>query len=335
MLMLPSAPTDSTMPMCSSQTIRSPGCGWSLPAGIALPARWPQAHHVVDAAEALAGCRRSARRPRGRPRRRSRRTTGPGPGAPAVAWRNWRDARRVVRAGRLLGRRRPRRAHGGEHRLAGGSAARRDAVRPRWWRSRPGGRTRTRSARGGGRRGRHGLRRREHRLQLRDAGERGVQAHRDQAATAGVATSRSTEAHCSAATCALRCSVTYCLAASADAEAQRLVVHQLAHDLAHLTRGGGVEARDAVLDVGVDQRVGDQRQPHRARLEPAQVALAAVEAAVAGGGEGDVVQRHRSGVGVQGGERDGDAALLAELRREVVGEPLADADEVHVGRARA
>ena len=42
-LMLPSAPTDSTMPMCSSQTIRSPGCG-VVPAGIALPARWPQAH---------------------------------------------------------------------------------------------------------------------------------------------------------------------------------------------------------------------------------------------------------------------------------------------------
>ena len=40
---VPSAPTDSTMPMCSSQTIRSPGCGVPAPAGIALPARWAQA----------------------------------------------------------------------------------------------------------------------------------------------------------------------------------------------------------------------------------------------------------------------------------------------------
>ena len=37
MAILPSAPTDSTMPMCSSQTIRSPG------AGAALPVSWPAA----------------------------------------------------------------------------------------------------------------------------------------------------------------------------------------------------------------------------------------------------------------------------------------------------
>jgi hypothetical protein len=41
-LIEPSAPTDSTMPMCSSQTIRSPGCGEPA-AGIALPVRWADA----------------------------------------------------------------------------------------------------------------------------------------------------------------------------------------------------------------------------------------------------------------------------------------------------
>ena len=43
-LIVPSAPTDSTTPMCSSQTIRSPGCGCTPgPFGTALPARWAQA----------------------------------------------------------------------------------------------------------------------------------------------------------------------------------------------------------------------------------------------------------------------------------------------------
>ena len=39
MWIVPSASTDSTMPMCSSQTIRSPGWGCPPAAGIVLPER--------------------------------------------------------------------------------------------------------------------------------------------------------------------------------------------------------------------------------------------------------------------------------------------------------
>src|SRR4051794_18093245 len=43
--MEPLGSTDSTTPMCSSQTIRSPGCGLRpAPFGIALPVRWAQAY---------------------------------------------------------------------------------------------------------------------------------------------------------------------------------------------------------------------------------------------------------------------------------------------------
>ena len=164
----PSAPTDSTMPMCSSQTIRSPGCGGALPARDRLAGALAPGPDVVDAAEALAGVAD----------RHAGLAGGPGDevGAPrADAGRaggglaELRDPRRVVGAGRLLG-------HadlglgGGERGLAGGRAAggghRAAAVAPggrpaAWQRLREGGRASP--ARGRRRR----RRRREQRLQLR------------------------------------------------------------------------------------------------------------------------------------------------------------------------
>ena len=182
-LMLPSAPTDSTMPMCSSHTIRSPGCGGRA-RGQRLAGALAPGHHVVDAAVALtavadrhAGLAGGPGDEVGAPR------AGPGCAGRGLAVLG--DARRVVGAGRLLGDCRPRRRTAVEHRLAGGGAAGLDGSgRGGGGGALEGGRERRRRRRG--RRGRHGLRRREHRLQLRDAAERGLQAHRGQAATAGV-----------------------------------------------------------------------------------------------------------------------------------------------------
>src|SRR4051812_1724921 len=85
--MVPSAPTDSTTPMCSSQTIRSPGCGVTPgPFGIALP---------VFCAHAYTSSTRPKPwplSPSGTPASRAAQEVkyahhGPTP-EPAVAWRN-------------------------------------------------------------------------------------------------------------------------------------------------------------------------------------------------------------------------------------------------------
>ena len=328
--MLPSAPTDSTMPMCSSQTIRSPGCGRGRcrrgsPCQRAGPRPTRRRRGRSPGPR-----RRSARRPGGRPRRRSRRTTGRRP-EPAVAWRYCAMRGESLEPGGCSATPTSARASV-DHRLAGGRAAGagRGPAGGAWpWR--PGGRRRRpwRSSRAPRWPTGCGGASMDCSCAMRLSVASRLMAR--QAATAGAATSRSTSAHCSAATCALRCSVTYALAAAPTRRAQRLVGDQLAQDLAHLGRRRGVEAGDAVLDVGVHGGVGDRAAGRGARLEPAQVALAAVEAAVAGRGERDVVQRHRGRVGVERGERDAQRALRRRTRPRAQRRSLADADEAHVG----
>src|SRR4051812_49805639 len=85
--MLPSAPTDLTMPMCSSQTIRSPGCGCAPAAGVARPLRSAQAHTSSTRPKPWPWS------PSGVPAPRAAQETkyahhGPTP-EPAVAWRYW------------------------------------------------------------------------------------------------------------------------------------------------------------------------------------------------------------------------------------------------------
>ena len=72
---------------------------------------------------------------------------------------------------------------------------------------------------------------------------------------------------------------------------------------------GHEEAGDAVLDVGVDERIGDDRDPQGARLQPAQVALAAVEVRPSCGRDRDVEVRQRGRVGVDLDERERERAL--------------------------
>src|SRR3954449_5110827 len=84
----PSGSTDSTTPMCSSQTIRSPGCGLTpAPFGIALPKRCPQAYASSTRPKPWPFS------PSGTPAWRAAHEVkyahhGPTP-EPAVAWRNW------------------------------------------------------------------------------------------------------------------------------------------------------------------------------------------------------------------------------------------------------
>ena len=92
-----------------------------------------------------------------------------------------------------------------------------------------------------------------------------------------------------------------------------------------------MEAGHAVLDVRVDVRRGDQRDAESAGLEPAQVALGAVEVRVDGRGDRDVEHRHGRRVVLDHPERDRQRALLAVLALERRAERLADADEAHVG----
>src|SRR4051794_22925372 len=100
-LMVPSAPTDFTMPMCSPQTIRSPGLGRPEPAGTARCACWAQDHTASTepkpwiVAQRLAGLTRHPRHEVGAPRAHA----GVARGGAAVLG----DAGRVVRAGRGLG----------------------------------------------------------------------------------------------------------------------------------------------------------------------------------------------------------------------------------------
>src|ERR671932_429542 len=85
--MLPSGRTDSTMPMCSSQTMRSPGFGfWPEEVGIARPL------FCAHAYSASTEPKPSPWSPTGTPALRASQETkyahhGPGPGAPAVALR--------------------------------------------------------------------------------------------------------------------------------------------------------------------------------------------------------------------------------------------------------
>src|ERR1044072_8757573 len=74
--------------------------------------------------------------------------------------------------------------------------------------------------------------------------------------------------------------------------AQVTVVDERQELLADLGGRGRVEAGDAGLDVRVHDRVGDQRDAQGTGLEPAQVALAAVEVVLPGRRERDVHQRH-------------------------------------------
>src|SRR5690349_13674802 len=83
----PSGSTDSTTPMCSSQTMRSPGWGWAVAAGMALPERWAQAHTSSTRPKPWPAS------PSGAPAWRAAQETkyahhGPTP-EPAVAWRYW------------------------------------------------------------------------------------------------------------------------------------------------------------------------------------------------------------------------------------------------------
>ena len=72
-----------------------------------------------------------------------------------------------------------------------------------------------------------------------------------------------------------RCSATYSCAWAPIRSRSLAVVDQPQQRRLDLVRRAGVHAGDAVLDVGVDVGVRDERDAERARLEPAQVALAA------------------------------------------------------------
>src|SRR4051794_7160708 len=83
----PSGSTDSTTPMCSSQTMRSPACGTAPAAGMALPERSPQAHTSSTRPKPW------PLSPSGTPASRAAQEVkyahqGPTP-EPAVAWRYW------------------------------------------------------------------------------------------------------------------------------------------------------------------------------------------------------------------------------------------------------
>src|SRR3954453_9852220 len=87
--MLPSEGTDSTTPMCSSHTMRSPGFGsWPDDAGTARPDFCAQAYRASTEPKP------SPWSPTGTPAPRASHDVkyahhGPGPGAPAVAVRYW------------------------------------------------------------------------------------------------------------------------------------------------------------------------------------------------------------------------------------------------------
>src|SRR6188768_2258322 len=88
-LIVPSAPTDSTTPMCSSHTMRSPGCGVTPPPvfGTALPAFCAHAYTSSTRPKPW------PLSPSGTPASRAAQEVkyahhGPTP-EPAVAWRNW------------------------------------------------------------------------------------------------------------------------------------------------------------------------------------------------------------------------------------------------------
>src|SRR4051795_5839900 len=86
--MVPSAPTDFTMPMCSPQTIRSPGLGRPEPPGTARCACCAQAHTASTEPKPWPWS------PSGLPAWRATHDTkyahhGPTPGLPAVALRYW------------------------------------------------------------------------------------------------------------------------------------------------------------------------------------------------------------------------------------------------------
>ena len=69
---------------------------------------------------------------------------------------------------------------------------------------------------------------------------------------------------------------------SADALPPLAVVDQADQRRLDLVRRTRVDAGDAVLDVGIDVGMRDQRDAERARLEPAQVALAAEQVVLGG-----------------------------------------------------
>ena len=184
----PSGRTASTTPMCSSQTIRSPGCGVPLPGRDRLARALGPGVDVVDAAEALARVAERDARLAGRPRREVR-----APRPDAAAGRRLavlRDARRVVGAGRLLGLadlladevddRLPggRAAGGARERLGRGERGRRHAGAEAGLRVLEGAHERRgRRRRGGRRRDGLGL---QQRVELGDPGDRDFEGHRPQ-----------------------------------------------------------------------------------------------------------------------------------------------------------
>src|SRR5438270_1596779 len=102
----------------------------------------------------------------------------------------------------------------------------------------------------------------------------------------------------------------------ADLDTELLVVNELDQDLRHLPRRRGVEARHAMLDLGVDVGLRDQRDPERPSLEPAQVALAAIPAGRARRRQAYVHHRHRRRVALDQRERDAERAALPEDLRD-------------------
>ena len=293
------------MPMCSSQTIRSPGCGVLRAGGDRLAGALRPGPHVVDAAEALAGVAERRAGLAGGPGdevRAPRADAGAGGGLAVL-----RDPRRVVGAGRLLGRRRPP----GAARLtiawpAGGAAGRRQRGRAgRRSAGQAGARARERrscaakprspSVATARRRRRAGCGGASSALQLRDAaGEwppRLIATASRRRSSLARDLRGATSTHCCGGD--LRAAVLgdVRLGGGADAAAQLASSATSSRRISPISAGvRGVEAGDAVLDLGVDVRVARSAGcPSGARLEPAQVALAAEEVVVAGRRERDVV----------------------------------------------